>query len=131
METFKFKLRGATWTVRLVSKNEMERELNIELAPEKIPDGFAMGYTLFEKQLCMVRTDMHIDQVKSTLWHEICHAFLAPIGGSFTDEESGSLDTESVCNLVGEGLFELIPQMKNWPILVTPAWCHPKLLKKS
>jgi hypothetical protein len=115
---FKFKLRGATWTVKLVTEKELMEEIKqIEKNCEAL-----MGYTVFERQICYVRTDMHPDQVKSTMYHEICHAILAPLNGSYAESECDSVDLESTCNLIGEALFEIVPQMKNWPALVMPAW---------
>lgn len=123
MQEFKFKLRGSTWKVKLVTEKELKEDLKQIL--EKSCD-YLMGYTIFEKLTCYVRTDMHPDQIKSTMYHEICHAILAPLNGSYTDEETNSLDTESVCNLIGEALFEIVPQMKKWPALIVPNWMVKK-----
>lgn len=112
MEQFKFKLRGCTWTVRLVTEAEFK-----VYEPENYDN---MGLTVFESLICYVRTDIHPDQVKSTLWHEITHAILCPTNGSHVTKETDSVDLETACNLIGDALLEILPQIKKWPIRVLP-----------
>jgi|WetSurMetagenome_2_1015567.scaffolds.fasta_scaffold220501_3 hypothetical protein len=120
MQSFKFKLRGSTWTVKLLSEKEITKET------KEVQSDTVMGYTLFEKLTCYVRNDMHPDQVRTTLYHEICHAILSPLNGSEPDEKNNSVDIESTCNLIGEGLAEIIPQMKKWPASIIPVWMQTK-----
>jgi hypothetical protein len=110
MEEFKFKLRGLTWTVRLVTESEMKA----------VDPDLPMGYTFFEKLFCYVRNDIHPDQIKSTFFHELFHTIVAQLNGSKLDLLHDAIDIETTCNIFGDAMVELLPQMKKWPKIVMP-----------
>lgn len=122
MDKFNFKLRGATWTVKLCTEEEFLMECDLVKAPAE----FAVGFTFYDKLTILVKSNQNIDAIKATLFHEVCHAWLGPTCGSKTDQESHSVDLETCCNLVGEGLLEILPQMKKWPSYLIPNWLTKK-----
>ena len=114
MTSLKIKLRGMTWTARFVTQKELKE------ADKDMPE--LMGLTVYETVTIYVRNDMHPDQIRATFWHELTHAILSPLNGCSTDNQTSSVDVETVCNLMGEAMLEIAPQMKNWPAIILPKW---------
>lgn len=103
MNKFTFQLRGHTWTVTRAKGSSVD---NVYREHHK-SEGGAHGLTVFEDAQIYVADDLSPGKTVAVLWHEITHAIL-----EICNE---TLDEEVVCNLVGDGMLEIVPQMKSWP----------------
>jgi hypothetical protein len=128
---FTFKLRGLPWTVKILPKKEFLQALKTGDIAEDERSADSMGITDYDQLTIYVRSDMHIEQIKSTTWHEIFHAVLGVCVGSRTDTKSDAFDIETVCNLAGDAMIELLPQFNKFPILLHPNWMKKPKAKKQ
>lgn len=103
MQGFKFRLRGLTWTV--------------ELKPEL--EGGALGLCRYEPCVLQIKSTLSPDQIRATFWHEFGHACFAPNRGSRVDTNLDAIDEELACNLLGDGMVELLQQHKKFPLWLT------------
>lgn len=94
MNQFRFKLRGRVW--RVIPTNEE--------TCFKDPD--VHGLCVYSKATIYVRQSLDALVLKSTLWHEIQHAILEPLD---------DLEQEACCNLNGDAMLEILPQLRRFP----------------
>lgn len=101
MKDFTVHIRGLVWNVRFVSSDIIKQSMNGQ-------DSF--GYSHYSALTIFLDEAAEGDVLKSTFWHEICHAIVAPIIGSKFYEKHQAIDEELMCNLIGDGLTEILKQ---------------------
>lgn len=92
----KFKMNGRTWEIKELSQEEIKQHI-IEYKYDGQPaDGRYYGQTYFDEQIIYLDRDMHEEQKRQTLMHELGHCYI----GSFITHQNKEYDEETVVNLI-------------------------------
>jgi len=89
------KINGRTWKVIITGKciknNETWNYAEVD----------------YQKQEIWINSKIKKDNNVEAFFHELCHVFLMPTVGT-QDYRKDKLDIEIICNLIGNGLSEII-----------------------
>jgi len=111
VKPFQLKIGNRQWKVRFVSAAWLKA----------VTGGSTMGLCDYEISTIYINKNMHIPQIRVTLFHEITHAMLEPNMGS-NDQHLGLINEEICANLLGSGLAELLLQpLPAWLVSTTAA----------
>lgn len=91
----KFKMNNREWEIRELSQEEIRQHIkDYKYDGEPIEVGKYFGQTYFDEQIIYIDKDLHIEQKRQTLMHELMHCYI----GCYLYEFKG-FDEENVCNI--------------------------------
>ena len=91
-----FVMNGRTWKIVELSQDKIREEYKKYKYDGEPEQGKYFGLTYFDSQTIYVDADLHIQQKKQTLRHELMHCYLGCYGwGSSHDHFS----EEDLCNI--------------------------------
>lgn len=91
----KFKMNNREWEIIEISQDEI-REKFKEYKYDGEPQlGKYFGLTYMDKQKIYIDKDLHIEQKKQTLMHELMHCYI----GVYLFNNSNKYDEEDLCNI--------------------------------
>ena len=91
----KFKMNNREWEIRELSQEEIRQHIeDYKYDGKPIKVGKYFGQTYFDEQIIYIDKDLHIEQKKQTLLHELMHCYI----GCYLYEFK-SFDEENVCNI--------------------------------
>ena len=88
----KFKMNGRDWEIKEVDQNKMR-----ELESDDNEKNTYFGLTTYENQTIWLWEDLHPNQKRQTLIHELFHCYV----GCYYSFQDTAYTEELVCNLVG------------------------------
>lgn len=91
----KFKMNDRTWEIKELSQEEIRQHIkDYKYDGEPSETGKYYGQTYFDEQIIYIDKDLHIEQKRQTLMHELMHCY---IGCYLYDFKN--FDEENVCNI--------------------------------
>lgn len=90
-----FKMNDRTWEIKEISQEEIRQHMEYykyDGKPSEI--GKYYGQTYFDEQIIYIDKDLHIEQKRQTLLHELMHCYI----GCYLYEFK-SFDEEDLCNI--------------------------------
>lgn len=91
-----FKMNNRNWKIQELSQEEI-REIYKDYKYDGDPGiGKYFGITYLDKQLIIIDKDLHPEQKKATLLHELMHCFIGCYGFSSSQD---TYSEEDLCNL--------------------------------
>lgn len=94
-ETFKFKMNNRDWEILELSQDDIVKhiiEYKYDGEPQK---GRYFGQTFIDEQRIYIDKDLHPEQKRATLIHELMHCYI----GSYLFENSKEYTEEDLCNI--------------------------------
>lgn len=91
----KFKMNDRNWEIKELSQEEIRQhfiDYKYDGNPSEV--GKYYGQTYFDEQIIYIDKDLHIEQKRQTLMHELMHCYI----GCYLYEFK-SFDEENVCNI--------------------------------
>ena len=91
----KFKMNDRTWKIKELSQEEIRKHIeDYKYDGKPFETGKYYGQTYFDEQIIYIDKDLHIEQKRQTLMHELMHCY---IGCYLYDFKS--FDEENICNI--------------------------------
>ena len=92
----KFKMNDRTWEIKELTQDEIKQHI-VDYKHDGPPgDGRYYGQTYFDEQTIYLDKDIHKEQKRFTLMHELGHCYI----GTFITHQNKEYDEESVVNLI-------------------------------
>lgn len=88
----KFKMNNRNWEIKEMTQDKMR-----EIVNDTTGNGRYFGLCCYDKQLIILDKDLHVEQKRETLIHELVHCYI----GCYISFESMEWTEDSICNLVG------------------------------
>ena len=91
----KFIMNDRQWEIKEISQEEIRKHIkDYKYDGEPSEIGRYYGQTYFDEQIIYIDKDLHIEQKRQTLMHELMHCYI----GCYLYEFK-SFDEENVCNI--------------------------------
>lgn len=93
----KFKMNDRTWEIIELSQEEIRQHIiDYKYDGSPIETGRYYGETYFDEQTIYIDKDLHKEQKRFTLMHELGHCYI----GTFITHQDKQYDEETVVNLI-------------------------------
>lgn len=92
----KFKINNRTWEIKELSQDEIKQHIKDYKYDGEPQDGRYYGQTYFDEQAIYIDKDLHKEQKRFTLMHELGHCYI----GTFITHQDKQYDEETVVNLI-------------------------------
>lgn len=90
-----FKMNNRNWTIIELSQDEIKEHMNNYKYDGPAQLGRYFGQTYYDEQIIYLDKNLHIEQKKQTLMHELMHCYI----GCFLFENSKDYSEEDLCNI--------------------------------
>lgn len=91
----KFKMNNRTWQIKEMSQKEIKQHLKSNDANFNVENGKYYGSTLYDEQLILLDKDLHKEQKRQTLKHELMHCYI----GTMFSWQIENWNEELVCDI--------------------------------
>lgn len=92
----KFKINNREWVIKELSQEEIKQHMIDYKYDGQPSDGRYFGQTYFDEQTIYLDKDLHKEQKRQTLMHELGHCYI----GTFITHQNKEYDEETVVNLI-------------------------------
>ncbi len=90
-----FNINNRNWKIKEVSQEVMRQTIKDYKYDGEPKEGKYFGLTYIDKQIIYIDEDLHIEQKKQTLLHELMHCYI----GCYLFNSSHGYDEEDLCNI--------------------------------
>lgn len=90
----KFEINNRTWEIKELSQEEIRKHLIDYKYDGKPQAGKYFGQTYYDEQIIYIDKDLHIEQKRQTLLHELMHCYIGCYLFSFKE-----FTEEDLCNI--------------------------------
>lgn len=105
----KFKMNDRTWEIKEVSQEEIRQHIiDYKWDGQPIESGRYYGQTYFDEQIIYIDKDLHEEQKKFTLMHELGHCYI----GTFVTLQGKSYDEETIVDIISNS-HDIIHEIVN------------------
>lgn len=96
----KFKMNNRTWEIKELSQDEIRQHI-VDYKYDGNPlDGRYYGQTYFDEQIIYLDKNLHPEQKRQTLMHELAHCYI----GSFITFSNKQYTEEEVADIIGNSI---------------------------
>lgn len=96
----KFKMNNRTWEIKELSQDEIRQHI-VDYKYDGNPlDGKYYGQTYFDEQIIYLDKNLHPEQKRQTLIHELAHCYI----GSFITFSNKQYTDEEVADIIGNSI---------------------------
>lgn len=106
----KFEMNNRTWYIKEVSKQFLDEKY------ATVEDGEMFGITDYQEQIIYLWEELHQEQKRQTLIHELTHCYI----GCYMSFEDMEWHVDVICNLVGNSHDIIHEIVKNYFNLKKP-----------
>lgn len=92
----RFKINNRNWEIKELSQEEMKQHITDYKWDGQPGEGRYYGQTYFDEQTIYLDKDLHIEQKRQTLMHELGHCYI----GVFITHQTEKYDEETVVNIL-------------------------------
>ncbi len=90
-----FNINNRMWKIIEISQKEMRQTIKDYKYDGEPKEGKYFGLTYMDKQVIYIDKDLHIEQKRQTLLHELMHCYI----GCYLFENSKDYTEEDLCNI--------------------------------